>query len=69
MRPSCHTRTHGEGSHRASDLALLRMADTPLRFLKNLKLVAVDELHYYHGVFGRSAHFSFKFKRRLYVEQ
>ena len=23
------------------------------RFLKNLKLVAVDELHYYHGTFGR----------------
>ena len=23
------------------------------RFLKNLKLVAVDELHYYTGIFGR----------------
>ena len=29
---------------------------TPPRFLKNLKLVAVDELHYYHGMFGRYAH-------------
>ena len=24
------------------------------RFLKNLKIVAVDELHYYYGIFGRS---------------
>ena len=29
---------------------------TPPRFLKNLKLVAVDELHYYHGMFGRYVH-------------
>ena len=27
-----------------------------IRFLKNLKLVAVDELHYYHSIFGRSVH-------------
>jgi DEAD/DEAH box helicase domain-containing protein len=28
-----------------------------IRFLKNLKLVAVDELHYYSNIFGRYAKF------------
>ncbi|KAI0747965.1 P-loop containing nucleoside triphosphate hydrolase protein [Daedaleopsis nitida] len=32
--------------------SILPHEDTWRRFLKNLKLVAVDELHYYHGVFG-----------------
>ncbi|KAH9946253.1 P-loop containing nucleoside triphosphate hydrolase protein [Epithele typhae] len=34
--------------------SILPHEDTWRRFLKNLKLVAVDELHYYHGTFGRS---------------
>ena len=29
------------------------LAQRVIRFIKNLKLVAVDELHYYHGIFGR----------------
>ena len=36
--PSCHLAVHNL---------------MPLSFLKNLKLVAVDELHYYAGIFGR----------------
>ncbi|KAI0709033.1 P-loop containing nucleoside triphosphate hydrolase protein [Earliella scabrosa] len=32
--------------------SILPHEDTWRRFLKNLKLVAVDELHYYYGIFG-----------------
>ncbi|KAL7283261.1 hypothetical protein ACG7TL_002690 [Trametes sanguinea] len=32
--------------------SVLPHEDTWRRFLKNLKIVAVDELHYYHGIFG-----------------
>ncbi|KAI0336366.1 DEAD/H helicase [Cubamyces sp. BRFM 1775] len=32
--------------------SILPHEDTWRRFLKNLKIVAVDELHYYHGIFG-----------------
>lgn len=34
-------------------LGLECLTSIHLRFLKNLKLVAVDELHYYFGIFGR----------------
>ena len=33
------------------------------RFLKNLKMVVVDELHYYSGNLGRSVAFLVPFKR------
>ncbi|KAH9901228.1 DEAD/H helicase [Cubamyces lactineus] len=32
--------------------SILPHEDSWRRFLKNLKIVAVDELHYYHGIFG-----------------
>ncbi|KAI0781100.1 DEAD/H helicase [Trametes elegans] len=32
--------------------SILPHEDAWRRFLKNLKIVAVDELHYYHGIFG-----------------
>ncbi|KAI9064267.1 P-loop containing nucleoside triphosphate hydrolase protein [Trametes sanguinea] len=32
--------------------SVLPHEDSWRRFLKNLKIVAVDELHYYHGIFG-----------------
>jgi hypothetical protein len=39
------------------------------RFLKHLKLVAVDELHYYSGVFGRYAYLRGKPRQIKYTYQ
>ncbi|KZV69057.1 DEAD/H helicase [Peniophora sp. CONT] len=45
--------------------AMLPHEDLWRRFLKNLKLVAVDELHYYHNVFGSHAAMVMRRLRRI----
>jgi hypothetical protein len=51
MHQYSHTKINGAGRHYFS-VTVVGSLYTP-RFLKNLKLVAVDELHYYSGLFGR----------------
>lgn len=54
MLPYCHMKIYGEGMSRSNSLRVrnCRLIVT-CRFLKKLRLVAVDELHYYSGIFGR----------------
>ncbi|TFY81755.1 hypothetical protein EWM64_g2254 [Hericium alpestre] len=45
--------------------SILPHEDLWRRFLKNLKIVAVDELHYYHGLFGSHAAMVMRRLRRI----
>jgi hypothetical protein len=58
--PFCHMKNYGEGLSRRLSLTFRFVTAFHNRFLTNLKLVAVDELHYYHGLFGRYGNIDLK---------
>lgn len=52
MHQFCHTKKIGDGEIVVSLRSVALAKTLHPRFFQNLKIVAVDELHYYTGAFG-----------------